>query len=63
MGGAVTNTNYKIAEDFRKSGESEDVRAFAMSYGSLGNFAGDAIGGALAVAVQTLAVAHLPVRP
>ncbi|MCJ1237601.1 battenin CLN3 protein [Varicellaria rhodocarpa] len=63
VGGAVTNTNYKVAEDFRKSGESEDVRAFAMSYGSLGNFAGDAIGGALAVAVQTLAVAHLPVRP
>jgi len=59
----VTNTNYKVAEYFRKSGESEDIRAFAMSYGALGNLAGDALGGGLAVLVQVLAETHLPVHP
>jgi hypothetical protein len=62
VGGGVTNTNYKIAEDFRSRGESDDVRSFAMSYGGLGNFGGDAVGGALAVVVQVLATKHLPVR-
>lgn len=62
VGGGVTNTNYKIADDFRRRGESEDVRSFAMSYGGLGNFGGDAVGGALAVVVQILATKHLPVR-
>jgi hypothetical protein len=31
VGGSVTNTNYKIAEDFWRKGEPEDVRSFAMS--------------------------------
>ena len=35
--------------------EEDDVRAFAMSYGGLGNFAGDALGGGLAILVQKLA--------
>ncbi|KAL1967378.1 hypothetical protein VTN77DRAFT_3163 [Rasamsonia byssochlamydoides] len=62
VGGANTNTCYKIAEDFRRKGEPEVVRSFAMSYGVLGNFAGDAIGGGIAVLVQRVAESNLPVR-
>lgn len=36
VGGSVTNTNYKIAEDFRKAGEPDEVRSFANSYAGLG---------------------------
>ena len=59
LGGGVANTNYKIANDFLMKGESADVRAFAMSYGGLGNFAGDVLGGGLAILVQRLALEHL----
>ena len=62
VGGGVTNTNYKVAEDFRKRGEEDDVRAFAMSYGGLGNFAGDLMGGGLAILVEKLATDHLAMR-
>ena len=62
VGGGVTNTNYKVADDFHGKGETEDVRSFAMSYGGLGNFGGDALGGGLAIIAQKLAVAHLKVR-
>ncbi|KAI0319541.1 CLN3 protein-domain-containing protein [Amylostereum chailletii] len=55
VGGSTTNTNYKVADDFRRSQDSEDVRAFAMSCAGFGNFAGDAVGGAFAVLVQNLA--------
>jgi predicted MFS family arabinose efflux permease len=61
-GAAVTNTNYKIAEDFRKKGKPEEVRAFAMSYSALGNFSGDAIGGGIAIAVEKLSDRYLHVR-
>lgn len=57
VGAAVTNTNGKIAEDFRQKGEGEEVRAFAMSFGGLGNFGGDAVGGGVGVVVQRVAVA------
>ena len=62
VGGGVTNTNYKIASDFQLRGESSDVRAFAMSYGGLGNFGGDVLGGGLAILVQRLAIEHLAAR-
>lgn len=59
VGGATANTNYKVADDFRKRGETDDVRAFAMSYAGLGNFAGDVVGGSLAIMVQKLAAQRL----
>lgn len=62
VGGGVTNTNYKVADDFRRRGEEDDVRAFAMSYGGLGNFAGDVLGGGLAILVQKMATEHLAVK-
>lgn len=55
VGGGVTNTNYKIAEDFRRAGEPDEVRSFAMSYAGLGNFGGDALGGGLGLVMQVLA--------
>jgi hypothetical protein len=61
-GAAVTNTNYKIAEDCRKREEPEEVRAFAMSYGGLGNFSGDIIGGGIAVAIEKLSECYLHAR-
>lgn len=61
-GGGITNTNYKIADDFRKQNQPEEVRSFAMSYGGLGNFGGDAVGGCLAILVEVLAKKHLEVR-
>ena len=61
-GAAVTNTNYKIADDLRKSGDREEVRAFAMSYGGLGSFLGDAIGGGISVAIQELSKRYLKPR-
>ncbi|KAI9667572.1 MAG: hypothetical protein M1821_000388 [Bathelium mastoideum] len=63
VGGGVTNTNYKIAEDFRKSGEPDEVRSFAMSFAGLGNFGGDALGGAFGVMVQQLATKYLKPSP
>jgi MFS family permease len=62
VGGGVTNTNYKIARDFQRAGEPDEVRSFAMSFAGLGNFGGDAIGGALATMVQQLALQHLKPR-
>ena len=62
VGGAVANTNFRVAEDFRRRGQPDDVRAFAMSVGGLGNFAGDVLGGGLAVLVQRLAGERLAVR-
>lgn len=59
VGGGIANTNYKVADDFRKRGETDDVRAFAMSYAGLGNFGGDVLGGGLAILVQKLAKQHL----
>ena len=59
VGGGVTNTNYKLADDFRKKGEPEEVRSFAMSYGGLGNFGGDAIGGGIAIAAEVLSIRNL----
>lgn len=59
VGGGVTNTNYKIAEDFRRAGEHDEVRSFAMSYAGLGNFGGDALGGGLAILVEVLASRNL----
>lgn len=59
VGGGIANTNYKVAEDFGKCGETDDVRAFAMSYAGLGNFGGDVLGGGLAILVQKLAEQHL----
>ncbi len=38
VGGSVTNTNYKIAEDFRKAGEPDEVRSFVNSYAGLGMY-------------------------
>ncbi|KAF4303876.1 Batten's disease protein Cln3 [Botryosphaeria dothidea] len=62
IGASLTNTSYKIAEDFRENGEAEDVRAFAMSYGGLGSAVGDIVGGGLAIMVQRLAFMKLPVK-
>lgn len=62
IGASLTNTSYKIAEDFRENGEAEDVRAFAMSYGGLGSAVGDIVGGGLAIMVQRLAFMNLPVK-
>ncbi|KAJ4983196.1 Protein BTN1-like protein 2 [Stagonosporopsis vannaccii] len=61
-GGGITNTNYKIADDFRQQNQPEEVRSFAMSYGGLGNFSGDALGGCLAILIEVLAKKHLEVR-
>lgn len=54
VGGGVSNTNYKIAYDFRKAGEPDEVRSFANRYAGLGNFGGDALGGALGLVIQTI---------
>ncbi|KAI9661470.1 MAG: G1/S-specific cyclin cln3 [Alyxoria varia] len=62
VGGAVANTNLKIARELEEKAESEEVRSFAMGYGGLGNFTGDTIGGVLAIVVETLAGRHLKVR-
>ncbi|KAK2038821.1 hypothetical protein LZ31DRAFT_635132 [Colletotrichum somersetense] len=59
VGSGVTNTNFKIGEDFRRSGESDEVRSFAMSFAGVGNFGGDALGGALGVMVQQIATKAL----
>ncbi|GME37549.1 Batten's disease protein Cln3 [Neofusicoccum parvum] len=63
VGASATNTNHQIAEDFRRKGEPEDVRAFALSYGGLGSALGDIIGGGLAIMVQKLVFINMvPVR-
>ncbi|KAJ8118501.1 hypothetical protein OPT61_g532 [Boeremia exigua] len=62
VGGGVTNTNYKIADEFRRQNQPEEVRSYAMSYGGLGNFGGDALGGCLAILIEVLAKKHLSVR-
>ncbi|KAK1564270.1 uncharacterized protein LY79DRAFT_136313 [Colletotrichum navitas] len=59
VGSGVTNTNFKIGEDFRKTGEPDEVRSFAMSFAGVGNFGGDALGGALGVMVQQIATKAL----
>ena len=59
VGGGIANTSYKVADDFRKCGETDDVRAFAMSYAGLGNFCGDVLGWGLAILVQKLVEQNL----
>ncbi|CAH0056975.1 unnamed protein product [Clonostachys solani] len=59
VGGSVTNTNYKIAADFQQAGEPDEVRSFANSYAGLGNFGGDALGGALGLVFQMAIAKHL----
>lgn len=63
MGGSVTNTNYKIAQDFRKAGEPDEVCSFANSYAGLGNFGGDALGGAIGLAIELTVVKRLMPTP
>jgi MFS family permease len=62
VGGGVTNTNYALSEDFRKAGVPDSVRSFAMSFAGVGNFGGDATGGALGVMVQQIATKALQKR-
>ncbi|KAL9092401.1 MAG: hypothetical protein Q9159_000909 [Coniocarpon cinnabarinum] len=62
VGGSVANTNHKVADEFEKMNAGDEVRSFAMSYGGLGNFLGDTVGGVLAIVVQKLATAHLTPR-
>ena len=59
VGAGVTFTNHRIAEDFRRAGEPDEVRSFAMSYAGLGNFGGDALGGVFGIVMQTLATRSL----
>lgn len=59
VGGGVTNTSYALSEDFRRAGEADSVRSFAMSFAGVGNFGGDAAGGALGVMVQQIATRAL----
>lgn len=54
VGGSVTNTNYKIAQDFRNAGESDEIRSFVNSYAGLGNFGGDALGGVLGLVIEVV---------
>ncbi|KAK2031322.1 hypothetical protein LX32DRAFT_691728 [Colletotrichum zoysiae] len=44
VGGGVANANFKIGQDFRRGGESGEVRNFAMIFAGVGNFDGDALG-------------------
>ncbi|KJZ71684.1 hypothetical protein HIM_08922 [Hirsutella minnesotensis 3608] len=60
VGGSVTNTNLKIADDLRKAGEPDEVRSFANSYAGLGNFGGDALGGALGLVIESVVARRLP---
>jgi hypothetical protein len=62
VGGSVTNTNFKIAEDLRRAGESDEVRSFANSYAGLGNFGGDALGGALGLVIEMVVAKGLEPR-
>ncbi|KAF2429696.1 hypothetical protein EJ08DRAFT_697968 [Tothia fuscella] len=59
-GASVTNTNFAIARDFAK--ERGEVRSFAMSFGALGNFCGDVVGGAVAIGVQVAGERFLKVK-
>lgn len=52
VGIGVANTNYKIARDFQRAGEPDEVRSFAMSFAGPGSFGDVAIDGALATMVQ-----------
>ncbi|KAI0419642.1 hypothetical protein F5X98DRAFT_362395 [Xylaria grammica] len=63
VGGSVTNTNYKIARDFEEAGEPDEVRSFANSYAGLGNFGGDALGGAIGLAIELCVVRGLKPTP
>jgi hypothetical protein len=63
VGGSVTNTTYKIAQDFREAGEPDEVRSFANSYAGLGNFGGDALGGALGLVIQLVVANGLKPTP
>ncbi|TKX27205.1 CLN3-like protein [Elsinoe australis] len=59
VGAGVSNTNYKIARDFRRAGADDDVCSFAMACAGLGNFGGDALGGGLGIMVERLATRYL----
>jgi hypothetical protein len=59
---STTNTYYKIATDCVELNEPDDVRSFAMSYGALGCFVGDMLGGAFSILIQQCALKFLPVR-
>ncbi|KAI0437480.1 hypothetical protein F4803DRAFT_538728 [Xylaria telfairii] len=63
VGGSVTNTNHKINKDFKEAGEPDEVRSFANSYAGLGNFGGDAIGGAIGLVIQLVVVKNLQSTP
>ncbi len=63
VGGSVTNTNLKIAEDLRRAGEPDEVRSFANSYAGLGNFGGDALGGALGLVIEMVVARRLEATP
>ncbi|KAI1352898.1 hypothetical protein F5Y01DRAFT_303594 [Xylaria sp. FL0043] len=63
VGGSVTNTNYKISKDFKEAGEPDEVRSFANSYAGLGNFGGDAIGGAVGLVIQLIVIKNLQPTP
>ncbi|KAL0260301.1 battenin CLN3 protein [Diplodia seriata] len=55
VGAAVVNTSRAIDADFRRRGEPDEVRAFAVSYGGgLGSVIGDFLGGGFAIMVQRL---------
>ncbi|RYC62002.1 hypothetical protein CHU98_g4214 [Xylaria longipes] len=63
VGGSVTNTNHKINKEFKEAGEPDDVRSFANSYAGLGNFGGDAIGGAIGLVIQLVVIKNLQPTP
>ncbi|KAI0388716.1 hypothetical protein F5Y17DRAFT_451818 [Xylariaceae sp. FL0594] len=63
VGGSVTNTNYKVAREFRRRGEPDEVCSFANSYAGLGNFGGDALGGAIGLALELTVVRRLIPSP
>ncbi|KAI0197810.1 hypothetical protein F4808DRAFT_452322 [Astrocystis sublimbata] len=63
VGGSVTNTNYKISKEFKEAGEPDEVRSFANRFAGLGNFGGDAIGGAIGLVIQLVVVTKLTPTP
>ncbi|KAI1863234.1 uncharacterized protein JN550_009760 [Neoarthrinium moseri] len=63
VGGGVTNTNYRISQDMQKAGEPDEVRSFANSYAGLGNFGGDALGGALGLVIEAVVAKGLKPTP
>ncbi|KAB2575728.1 Batten's disease protein Cln3 [Lasiodiplodia theobromae] len=64
VGASNINTNHKIDSDFRRRGEPEEVRSFAVSYGGLGNVIGEFFGGGFAIMVQRLVMLWIkPAHP